>query len=168
MKVTEPIKPFQGQGEAGQQPHDEQAVGMVVADVFQAVAVLGIIKTLVLDLPAALGHGIQAATADLAGRKIGEPIGLDEVTVGLVLPIANHPHGFPAQGLPRIKVVGVPEFDAIRAVAEGEVRKGERKRRWAAWNNSGRLSFRRATTGQSASPAACRKGAVANSPSTTT
>src|SRR5438552_13929679 len=95
---------------------------MVVADVFQSVAVLGVVEALVLDLPAALGQGVERAAADLSGGKIGEPVGLDDFPVRMTLAITDHAHALPAQRLPRIKVFGVPELDLIGAVPELEVR----------------------------------------------
>src|SRR5437773_6330918 len=115
---------------------------MVVADVFQSVAVLGVVEALVLDLPAALGQGVERATADLSGGKIGEPVGLDDFPVRMTLAITDHAHALPAQRLPRIKVFGVPELDRMGAVPELEVRGWGRERRGAAWNNSGRLTLR--------------------------
>src|SRR5437763_17062479 len=96
---------------------------MVVADVFQSVAVLGVVEALVLDLPAALGQGVERATADLSGGKIGEPVGLDDFPVRMTLAITDHAQALPAQRLPRIKVFGVPEIDRMRAVQEIEVRR---------------------------------------------
>jgi hypothetical protein len=55
MEVTHSVEPFDGQGQAGQQPDRQQAVALVVADVLEAVPVLGVVEALVLDFPAALG-----------------------------------------------------------------------------------------------------------------
>jgi hypothetical protein len=55
MQVTHPVEPFYRQGQAGQKPDHQQAVAFMVADVFEAVAVLGVVEPLILDLPAALG-----------------------------------------------------------------------------------------------------------------
>ncbi len=53
-----------------------------MADMPQAVAVFGVIKSLVLDLPTALGPVIQHPTADLFDRGIGEPEGFPHLAVG--------------------------------------------------------------------------------------
>jgi hypothetical protein len=41
---------------------------MVVAMMFQTVAILGVIEALVLDLPTALGHAVQRQAAQFADR----------------------------------------------------------------------------------------------------
>ena len=56
-------------------------------------------------------------------REVGEPVGLEHRAVGLVLPIADHAHGFPAESFPRIKVVGIPDFHPILAMAEDLMRR---------------------------------------------
>jgi len=45
-----------GQGQHGQEPFDQQTVGMMMTDMLEAVTTLGFVEALVLDLPAALGH----------------------------------------------------------------------------------------------------------------
>jgi hypothetical protein len=94
----------------------------VIADVLKTVAVLRIVEALVLDLPATLGHGIQATPADVAAAQIGEPIRLNDLAVRTMLTITDHAHGVPLQRLPRIEVIRVPELDAIGTVPEAEVR----------------------------------------------
>ncbi len=56
VKIAQAVEAFDGQGQAGNQPDQEQAVGVVMADMFQTVAILGVIEALILDLPAALGE----------------------------------------------------------------------------------------------------------------
>lgn len=58
MEVTNWVEPLDGQGQGGQQPTEEQAVGLVMAEVLEALAVLGVVATLVLDFPAALRQRI--------------------------------------------------------------------------------------------------------------
>ena len=53
---------------AGEQPNHQQAVALVVADVLEAVKVLGVVEALVLDLPATLGHAEDGAAADPPGE----------------------------------------------------------------------------------------------------
>ena len=45
-----------GQGQNGEQPADQQTVGMMVTDVLEAVTALGLVGDLILDLPVTLGH----------------------------------------------------------------------------------------------------------------
>src|ERR1700730_4910849 len=92
---------------------------MMMADVFQAMAVLGVIETLVLYLPTTLGHVIERTTADCSHRGIGEPEGFNHLAVRLVLTVEDDPYGLPTQSVPRIEVVGVPELDLIRSVPKG-------------------------------------------------
>ena len=122
MQVAQTVEPLQGEGQAGQQPDREQAAFVMMADMLESVAVLGIVEAFVFDLPAALGHGVQTATADVTRGEIGQPVGLDDLAVRLMLAIADHAHGVPLQAFPRVKVVGVPDLDAIGAVAELQVR----------------------------------------------
>jgi len=113
MQVTHPVEPFHGQGQAGEKPDRQQAVALMVADVFKPVAVLGVVEPLVLDFPAALGHAEDGPAADSVAREVGEPVRLTHRAVGLVLAVANHPHRFPAQRFPRVKVIGVPDFHPV-------------------------------------------------------
>src|SRR5436309_8073856 len=78
---------------------------MVVADVFQTVAVLSVIEALVLDLPAALGHRVEATAAEVAGGEIGEPVSLDHVAVTRNLPCT---HFAPSFRVPRPRHSGPP------------------------------------------------------------
>jgi hypothetical protein len=39
MQTAEAIEPLDGQGQGGQQRHDEQTVGVVMAEMFEAVAI---------------------------------------------------------------------------------------------------------------------------------
>jgi hypothetical protein len=56
VEVTESVESFDGQGQHGEEPADQQTVGMMMTDMLQAMAALGFIETLVLNLPATLGH----------------------------------------------------------------------------------------------------------------
>ena len=44
----------------------------MVAEVLEAVAVLGVIEALILNFPAAFGQAEQGAAADPVARKVGE------------------------------------------------------------------------------------------------
>ena len=70
-QIPQAVQPLDGQRQAGEQPSDQQAVGVMMADMFEVVAVFGIIKPLILDLPPALGPVIQNSTADFCDRGIG-------------------------------------------------------------------------------------------------
>ncbi len=64
MQVTQSIKPLDGESEGIEQPHDQDAVAVMMTDVFQLVLALGRIKTLIFYLPAAFSHAEQRACAD--------------------------------------------------------------------------------------------------------
>src|SRR5712664_2061646 len=95
----------------------------MMADMLKSITVLGIVEALIFDLPAALGHGIEAAAAHATRGEIAEPIGLDDFAIAMVLAITDHAHGVPLQAFPRVKVVGVPDLDAIGALPELQVRR---------------------------------------------
>lgn len=85
MEVTNAIEPLDRQRQGGPQPAEEQAVGLMVADMLQAVAVLGVVETLVLDFPAALADAEYFAAADPLAREVGKPERFDHLAVRLVL-----------------------------------------------------------------------------------
>ena len=60
MEMAQAVQAFDGQSQEEQQPANQQAVGMMMSDVFETIAILGVIKALVFDFPARLGHSIQA------------------------------------------------------------------------------------------------------------
>ena len=49
-------------------PLDQQAVVVMMRNMFQLMVVFGFIEGLVLNLPATFGHAEQGACADLLGR----------------------------------------------------------------------------------------------------
>src|SRR5437660_598468 len=61
----------------------------MMADMLKSITVLGIVEALIFDLPAALGHGIEAAAAHATRGEIAEPIRLDDFAIAMVLAIAN-------------------------------------------------------------------------------
>src|ERR1700723_2616175 len=93
----------------------------MMADMFEVVAVFGVIKTLILDLPSALGSVIQNSTADFCDRGISEPECFDDLAVWFLLPVEQHAYGFPMQGFPGIEVFSIPKLDTIRAVRKGKL-----------------------------------------------
>src|SRR5260370_18021145 len=85
----------------------------MMADMSESVAVLGVIKPLILDLPTAFGSVIQHPTADCFDRGIGEPERFPDLTVRFLLPVEQDAYGFPTQVFPGVEVVGIPKLDAI-------------------------------------------------------
>jgi len=75
VEVPESVESFDGQGQHGEQPADQQTVGMMMANMLEAVTALGVVETLVLDLPAALGHAEQSLRAHGGGENIRQPVG---------------------------------------------------------------------------------------------
>src|SRR6266404_1065875 len=116
-QIAQAIEPLDGQRQAGEQPDDQQAVGVMMTHMPQTMAVLGIIKSLVFDFPTALGAKIEHPTADFFLKRIREPEGFDHLTVWFLLPIEQDPHSFPTQTLPGIEVFGIPKFDAVVSIA---------------------------------------------------
>jgi hypothetical protein len=53
-QVTKAIEAFDHHGQQAEQPTDQHAVGVMMTDMFQAVAVLASLKALVFNLPTAL------------------------------------------------------------------------------------------------------------------
>ena len=90
----------------------------MVTGMLEAVAVLGVIETLVLDFPAAPGDAEYFPAADPPTREVSEPERVEHLAVGLVLAVEDHPHRFPAERFPRVKVVGVPDFNPVLPLAE--------------------------------------------------
>ena len=89
VEMAQAIEAFNGQSQAGNQPDEEQAMALVMADMFQAIAILGVVESLIFDLPTALGEAKQRATAELAGGKIGQPESLADRSIGFVLAVTN-------------------------------------------------------------------------------
>lgn len=54
VQVTDAIEPLDHQRQEGKQPVEQDAVGFMVADVLDAVAVFGVVEPLVLNLPTLL------------------------------------------------------------------------------------------------------------------
>lgn len=129
-QIAPPVESLQRERQAGQQPDDEQAALVVVADMLQSITILSIVEALILNVPSTLGHVVQTATADAMRREVGEPVGLDDIAIRFVLAIAEDTHRFPLQTLPWIKVVSVPELHAIGTVPEFQGRR-------SGWGNGG-------------------------------
>src|SRR6266853_232683 len=83
-QITQAVQPLDGQPQAGEQPSDQQAVRVMMADMSESVAVLGVIKPLILDLPTAFGSERQPQP-HRAGQEHLAPIAHDlmvRITVG--------------------------------------------------------------------------------------
>src|SRR5260370_25802472 len=162
VEVTKAIEAFDDHGQQAKQPTDQHAVGVMMTDMFEPVAVLGVIEALVFNLPTALGHVIERKTTELARGEVSQPVGLNERAIGFVLAVANHPHGAPVESFPGIEVVGIPDLDALLMLVENAGGRSGAEALVYGADNSGRLLFRRATTCTPTAAAACRKGALAN------
>ena len=92
----------------------------MMADMSESVAVLGVIKPLILDLPTAFGSVIEHPTADFFDRGIGEPERFNDLTVRFLLPVEQDTYSFPTQVFPGVEIVGIPKLDTIWTVTEGE------------------------------------------------
>ena len=55
-QIPQAVGSLDGQGHACEQPSDQQTVGVMMTDMLQIMAVLGVIKSLVLDFPTALAR----------------------------------------------------------------------------------------------------------------
>src|SRR6266567_4187955 len=60
MQIAQAVESLDGQSQHQQEPTDKQAIGIMMSDVFEAVAILGVVETLVFDFPPRLGHPVQA------------------------------------------------------------------------------------------------------------
>ena len=67
MQVANAVNPFDHQGDQEEEPIHHHAVGMVVLDMFHPIKILGVIESLILDLPAAL-----SPFEERHGRKLGD------------------------------------------------------------------------------------------------
>src|SRR3974377_516491 len=119
MQVADAIEPLYDDGEERNQPNQQHAVLLVMANMLQAVAVLGIIEALVLDFPAALANVIEGQAAYLTKGKVGQPLGLDDTAIRFVLAITDDADAIPAQGFPGSKIVGIPDLETALAAAAG-------------------------------------------------
>src|SRR5207244_1671166 len=69
-QVAQPEQTLEREREHHQQPVDQQARRVMMVNVLQRVPVLGVVKALVLDLPATLGHAVERPRPD-PGRRAG-------------------------------------------------------------------------------------------------
>src|SRR5215469_1859894 len=120
MQISQAVQPLDGQRHVRELPGDQQTVGVMMTDMLQIMAILGIIEPLVLNFPTTLGSVKQHPAANLFGRRVGEPERFNDLTVRFLLPVEQHAYGFPSQVSPRVEVPGIPKLDLIGAVTEGE------------------------------------------------
>lgn len=106
VRVADAVELFDDQRQEGEQPVQQDTVGFRVVDVFQAVAVPGVVDPLVLDLPAVLGHVVEREAVRFPGGEIGQPVRMVHCAVGLVLPVAEDAYRFRVEGFPGIEVIG--------------------------------------------------------------
>ena len=118
VQVTKAIKAFDDHGQQAKQPTDEHAVGVMMTDMFEPVAVLGVIEALVFNLPTALGHVIERKATELARGEVSQPVSLNQRAIGFMLAVANYPHGGPLESFPGIEIVGIPDLDALLMLVE--------------------------------------------------
>src|SRR5260370_41357659 len=97
MQVPQSVEPFQGEAQAGQQPDQEQAALVVMADMLKSIAILGIVAALIFDLPAARGHRVEAAAAPAPRGENGWPKRLHRFPLAMGLARNGHPPGLPRQ-----------------------------------------------------------------------
>jgi len=129
----------------------------MVADMFEAVAVLGVVEGLVLDFPAALGPEEEGAAANPVAREVGELVGLVHRAVGLVLAVKDHAHGFPTRRFPRVKVVGIPDFHPVLAVTEDLVGRLATEPFLGGGEQLGEVALQAGHDGQSQMPSVVQK-----------
>lgn len=95
VQVAQPVEAFDHQRQDRDQPANEQAVRMVMADVLHPVAVLGVVESLVLDLPPALRHPVKGSAGHIPLGKVGEPVRLVYLPIGFMLEITEDAHAPP-------------------------------------------------------------------------
>src|SRR5205809_7936624 len=101
-QITQAVQPLDGQPQAGEQPSDQQAVRVMMADMSESVAGLGVVKCLLLDLATALGSVIQHPTAAFFDRQIGEAVRCNNLTSRFLLPVERDAYVCPTQGFPAV------------------------------------------------------------------
>jgi hypothetical protein len=112
-QIAQAKEPFAGERQTDQQPLHQQTIGAMVGDVFQTITVLAVIEAVVFDAPASLTEAKQAFGAELSGGNIGQPVALAEPPIRVMHPITQHPNRLPAQIVPGIKIICVPEFHPV-------------------------------------------------------
>src|SRR5437867_11104924 len=60
MQIAQSVQTLKGQSQDQQEPADQQAIGVMMGDMFETVAVLGIVETLIFNFPTRFRHVVQA------------------------------------------------------------------------------------------------------------
>ena len=71
LEVAQTIEAFDGQCQAHQQPMNQQAVGVVVGQVFEAIAILPSLKPC-FRFTTTLGRGAGLSTKFSLGKSVGQ------------------------------------------------------------------------------------------------
>jgi len=96
--------------------------------------------------------------------KFGQPFGLDHGAIPFVLAITQHGHG----GFPGIKIIRIPDLDAVVALLEHGLRRLTIKARAYGGCQQGKVLYEARYHRQADRVGSMQKGAVAYSPSPTT
>src|SRR6266540_7295286 len=123
VQVAQPVKAFDHHSQGDQQPDDEDAVRLVMADVLHAITILAIVEAVILDLPAALGDAVKTQAAKFGDGEVGQPFGFDHGAIGFVLVVAEHAEFGPVEGFPRIEMIVIPDLDSVVALLEYGMRR---------------------------------------------
>jgi len=163
MEVAEPGQALDGHAQGHEQPADQQAGRLVMADVLEPIPRLAVVEALVLDCPPALGaRGTDSACspAGSGSRSANRPPPRSRrAGVGGTRSTRTVVHRRDSQGSKSSASQTSTRSRPIRKVAGG----GRRANRaWTAAANSGRFPLRRATTRRPRVPPVWRKGPVAN------
>src|SRR5690348_17693307 len=98
MQIAPPVESLQRERQAGQQPDDEQAALVVVADMLQAITILSIVEAFIFNVPSTLGHVVQTAAADATRREVGEPVVSTKNSVNRLRAAGSENSGIPNSG----------------------------------------------------------------------
>src|SRR5215831_6480815 len=118
MQITQAVKALDGQSQADQQPVNQQAVFVMMRQVFHAVTGLAVVESLVFHFPATLGQMVEALGTGSGFGEVGQPVSFMDGAIRFGLSIADDANRLPAQVVPRIKVIGIPHFNPIPTTAE--------------------------------------------------
>ena len=81
MQIADAIEPFDDQGQQQEEPIHEHAVGMVMLNMLHPVEVLGVVESLILDFPAALGEFEERPRRQFGDGEVGDPFGLNDGSI---------------------------------------------------------------------------------------
>jgi len=95
VEIPESVESFDGQGQHGEQPADQQTVGMMMTDMLETMRLLASLKPWFSISQRSWPCGTEPA-AHCAAREIRQPVGFHHRAVRLVLAIEEHANGFHA------------------------------------------------------------------------